>query len=620
MGHRHILEILDLGVILLDGVIEDCNQKACAMLGVSRDDLIGHTLESLPSADHTSMELLQVYLWKALDGKPQQLTWSLMKDGELQYFDLLVKTISVDERTKLVLTLQDENTCGGKITPSEAELARLDAALEERSEFIEIIMDHLPIGLVVLSLDALIIQYLNRKIEEILGWKRDFLTDLPGFLAHAVPEKELCHQLTDLICADIRSGDPARMTWQLPIVTGRDEDANIFMFATPVPGRNELILWVQDITERKQLQESEEQFRALVDQASDSIFLMDAGGHFVDVNQAACNQLGYSREELLTMSVADIDPGFSNDQHVKRYWKPLQRGQSVIFEALHQRKDGSDFPVEVVLGMIRLRKGKLFLGIHRDLTRRKQDEEALRNSEERRYKLQVELDYAAQLQQKLLPTEVPKLKGFEIAASCRPASHVAGDFYDWQKTGPEFLTFTLGDVMGKGLAAAMLMATVRSVLRGVARKNSPKTALEHAEKALRQDLFNADSFVTLFYAQLDVEIRSMRFVDCGHGHVFVRRKDGQVEDLLPRGLPLGVIETEEFSEGLVTFRPGDALILYSDGLIDALPERHIDTATLSSHLTGAKSANEMMARLTGLVPTSIDAPDDLTVLVLLCKR
>ena len=181
MGHRHILEILDLGVILLDGVIEDCNQKACAMLGVSRDDLIGHTLESLPSADHTSMELLQVYLWKALNGEPQQLTWSLMKDGELQYFDLLVKTISVDERTKLVLTLQDENSCGGKITSSEAELARLDAALEERSEFIEIIMDHLPIGLVVLSLDALIIQYLNRKIEEILGWKRDFLTDLPVF-------------------------------------------------------------------------------------------------------------------------------------------------------------------------------------------------------------------------------------------------------------------------------------------------------------------------------------------------------------------------------------------------------------------------------------------------------
>ena len=94
------------------------------------------------------MELLQVYLWKALNGEPQQLTWSLMKDGELQYFDLLVKTISVDERTKLVLTLQDENSCGGKITSSEAELARLDAALEERSEFIEIIMDHLPIGLV----------------------------------------------------------------------------------------------------------------------------------------------------------------------------------------------------------------------------------------------------------------------------------------------------------------------------------------------------------------------------------------------------------------------------------------------------------------------------------------
>ena len=82
----------------------------------------------------------------------------------------------------------------------------------------------------------------------------------------------------------------------------------------------------------------------------------------------------------------------------------------------------------------------------------------------------------------------------------------------------------------------------------------------------------------------------------------------------PRGLPLGVCETEEFEEGLVTFRPGDALILYSDGLIDALPERQTDTTTLSAHLDGAKSANELMSRLTGLVPCSIDAPDDLTVL------
>jgi serine phosphatase RsbU (regulator of sigma subunit) len=299
-----------------------------------------------------------------------------------------------------------------------------------------------------------------------------------------------------------------------------------------------------------------------------------------------------------------------------------RKGHPFKAEYYFQRRDGRRVWLYSQIMAEKDDRGEVvgYVGTITDITDRKKAEEELRESEERRLRMQAQLEFAAEMQSKLLPQEAPVLPGFEIAARCQSAYQVAGDFYDWQQTAPDSLTLTLGDVMGKGLAAAMLMATVRATLRAVVQEHKPAVAMQLAERALRHDLDNSDSFVTLFFGQLDAGARSLIYVDCGHGLVFMRRATGSVEELPTRGLPLGVFSTDGYQEGTITFGAGDALVLYSDGLIDALPEQVLDHEALAGQLADAASAEEMVDRLVALVPPEVSLPDDMTVMVVRCQE
>ncbi|MFP4476040.1 MAG: PAS domain S-box protein [Desulfatibacillaceae bacterium] len=124
-------------------------------------------------------------------------------------------------------------------------------------------------------------------------------------------------------------------------------------------------------------------FRAVFEQAMDSIFIHDDQGRIVDVNKKACKSLGYSREELLGLSVRDIDPHAEDRGDMEVLWGALARHFQATFEAVHRKKDGSLVPVEVSLGPVQEGDTRLVLAIARDISRRKADEEALRKSEER---------------------------------------------------------------------------------------------------------------------------------------------------------------------------------------------------------------------------------------------
>lgn len=238
--------------------------------------------------------------------------------------------------------------------------------------------------------------------------------------------------------------------------------------------------------------------------------------------------------------------------------------------------------------------------------------------DEKRSQLEAELARAADVQAGLLPRSTPNIPGFDIAAECVPALEVGGDFYDWEEPEPGMLALRLCDVMGKGMPAALLMATVRAVMRAVVRSSSPAAALRYVAAVLEQDFALADSFVTLFMAQLDSVTRTVVYVDAGHGHAFVRRACGDVALLTPRSLPLGVMPDEPYVEGTIVLDPGDALVIYSDGLIDARPDLDLDHHTLARYLEGAGSALAMIDRLvTLLAPVGIP-PDDVTVVVVRC--
>ena len=143
---------------------------------------------------------------------------------------------------------------------------------------------------------------------------------------------------------------------------------------------------IRDITERKRaeevLHESEARYRALVEQASDALFVHDMNARFVEVNKRACESTGYSREELLQMRVMDIEMDFDL-KGAQAEWVKIKEGEPFTLFGRQKRKDGSIFPVEARFGLFSLKGEKLFLVLARDVTERKQAEQALRASEER---------------------------------------------------------------------------------------------------------------------------------------------------------------------------------------------------------------------------------------------
>lgn len=236
--------------------------------------------------------------------------------------------------------------------------------------------------------------------------------------------------------------------------------------------------------------------------------------------------------------------------------------------------------------------------------------------DEKRKQLERELARAGQVQQELLPQSAPALDGYDFAACCLPARHVGGDFYDWVMPAPGVLKFALVDVMGKGMPAALMMATTRAALRAVIRDSTPVVTLEHLCSALNDDLERSGGFVTLFLARLDTRDHTIQFVDAGHGLAFLRHRDGTIESLHPRGLPIGITRDYEYEGGVVNAKSGDALIIYSDGLMDARPDLKLTPARVSAALNGADSAQMMIDKLIALTHVQGDLPDDLTILVL----
>jgi serine phosphatase RsbU (regulator of sigma subunit) len=234
--------------------------------------------------------------------------------------------------------------------------------------------------------------------------------------------------------------------------------------------------------------------------------------------------------------------------------------------------------------------------------------------------VEAELARARDVQCQLLPERPVPVDGFELAARCVPSLEVGGDFYDWQELAPGTVALTLGDVMGKGMAAALLMATMRATVRAVTHANpQPSAALDIVRLALAPDLERTGSFVTLFHSRLDAPLRRLAYVDAGHGHGFVLRRGG-VEPIQRGGRPIGVPSGgHDYEEKTLVFEPGEALVIYSDGLIapgEDIPSSRDD---LAARLAGASDATDMVERLVNSRIGAQPPPaDDLTVLVLRC--
>jgi serine phosphatase RsbU (regulator of sigma subunit) len=182
--------------------------------------------------------------------------------------------------------------------------------------------------------------------------------------------------------------------------------------------------------------------------------------------------------------------------------------------------------------------------------------------------MERELHVAQVIQKTLLPKEIPVLPGWEIAAHWQPAQAVSGDFYDFILFPDGQLGLVIADVTDKGVPAGLVMASARSILRGVSeRLRSPGAVLERTNNLMVGDI-PKNMFVTCLYAVIDPNTGIMRYANAGQNLPY-RNCDGQVTQLDATGLPLGLMVDMGYDEFETRIEPGELLFFYSDGLVEA---------------------------------------------------
>jgi serine phosphatase RsbU (regulator of sigma subunit)/anti-sigma regulatory factor (Ser/Thr protein kinase) len=214
-----------------------------------------------------------------------------------------------------------------------------------------------------------------------------------------------------------------------------------------------------------------------------------------------------------------------------------------------------------------------------------------------RERIEQELRVARLIQQTLLPKEIPAIEGWQLAAYYQPARAVGGDFYDFIPFEDGKLGLVIGDVTDKGVPAALVMATTRSILRGAAKQSSsPGEILEQTNDLLCPDI-PPKMFVTCLYALLDPATGKLQYANAGHDLPY-RRHGSQVNELRATGMPLGLMPGMRYEEKEITLEPGERVLFYSDGLVEAHnPQREMFSFP---HL------RELLAEPTGRDTTLID--------------
>jgi serine phosphatase RsbU (regulator of sigma subunit)/anti-sigma regulatory factor (Ser/Thr protein kinase) len=238
-----------------------------------------------------------------------------------------------------------------------------------------------------------------------------------------------------------------------------------------------------------------------------------------------------------------------------------------------------------------------------------------------RERLEQELRVARIIQQTLLPKDVPALPGWQVAAYWQPARAVGGDFYDFIHLQDGRLGLVIADVTDKGVPAALVMATTRSILRDAAeRYSSPGPVLERANNLLCGDI-PRNMFVTCQYMILDPDSGRMQYANAGHNLPF-HRTEGGVLELRATGMPLGLMSEMKYEERETCLAPGDSILFYSDGLVEAHDAQRDMFSfqrlhdLLVDHVGGASLIEFLLDNLRSFTGPEWEQEDDVTMMIL----
>jgi sigma-B regulation protein RsbU (phosphoserine phosphatase) len=241
-----------------------------------------------------------------------------------------------------------------------------------------------------------------------------------------------------------------------------------------------------------------------------------------------------------------------------------------------------------------------------------------------RERAQREIEIAREVQERLFPQDYPPIAGIEYAGACRPALGVGGDYYDFIKFSDTELGVAIGDVSGKGIPAALLMATLRAYLRGqTIRRDSDLAEMMANLNRLVYESSAPNRYATFFYSQYEANTRVLQYVNAGHNPPMIFKASGDVVRLDVGGPVIGLIEGCVYEQATVTLDPGDVLVAYTDGVSEAMNsddeewgEEQLAGTTLPARTL---TCEELIARIMGAADGFVaGAPqhDDMTLVVL----
>ncbi len=308
------------------------------------------------------------------------------------------------------------------------------------------------------------------------------------------------------------------------------------------------------------------------------VSIIDLHGVVTYVNQKFCQVSGHATEELVGQPYRMLNGQLGPDGQYADLWRMLRHGQTWQGEMAHQRRDGRPYWVATTMVPWLGADGLpfQFVAISTDITSRHEAEAALQQARQR------ELDIGEEIQQRLLFGRPPgKLAGLSIASHTEGSLGVAGDFYTFTRLGEHTLEILTGDVMGKGVNAALIAAGIKSTYRQIfvelaathrdAPLPSPATLMNSIHAQLTGELIRLGVFVTMSLLRFDRLAQTVTWVNAGHTPILlVRSASHRVEVLQGDSLPVGVLQEEHYTEQTTVLELGDTLLVYSDGLSESM--------------------------------------------------